>query len=308
MPVQIEEILGNLTKNRIISFVKIILTKIGLKPITLLIIHSNLCRNYLFPILINIINLPLRLKYYKLIRINKFVPLRHLIAIDIIQKLSKIYEPYGVKFFLRGGLLLGAVRQESFAGGPGDIDLGLIDTHFDKFYRNIDLIQKNFYSFPALIDYTLIDIDKKKFKILDLNPFKIDPDFAIIQENVGRWTVKDAVSFFAFNSFHFYFKLNQMNIDIQIYSLKNIDGKKYWTGEDKMWLSDRSKSPASDQNYLVRFSPNDLLELDTIKLYGLKFYSPKNPEKYLDMFFGKNWKTPDKKQFIWKNKMESKTT
>ena len=72
MPVQIEEILGNLTKNRIISYVKIILTKIGLKPIILLIIHSNLCRNYLFPILINVIKLPLRLKYYKLIRINKF--------------------------------------------------------------------------------------------------------------------------------------------------------------------------------------------------------------------------------------------
>ena len=146
-----EDILGNLVKNKIISLVKIILTKIGLKPIILLIIHSNLCKNYLFPILKNIIKLPLRLKYYKLIRINKFVPLRHLIAIDIIQKLSKIYEPYGFKFFLRGGLLLGAVRQECFAGGPGDIDIGLIDTHFDKFYRNIDLIQKNFYTSPANI-------------------------------------------------------------------------------------------------------------------------------------------------------------
>jgi len=299
-----EEILGNFAKARTLSFVKRILTKIGLKPIILLIIHSNLCRDYLFPILINIVNLPLRLKYYKLIRINKFVPLKHLTAIDIIQKLSKIYEPYGVKFFLRGGLLLGAVRQESFAGGPGDIDLGLIDTHFDKFYRNIYLIQKNFYTFPALIDYTLIDIDKKKFKILDLNPFKINPDFAIIQENVGRWTEKDAVIFFAFNTFHFYFKLEQMNIDIQIYSLKNINDKKYWIGEDKVWLKARSKSALPEQKYPVRFSPNDLLELDTIKSYGLKFYSPKNPEKYLNMYYGEGWKIPDKKQFIWKDKMQ----
>ena len=53
----------------------------------------------------------------------------------------------------------------------------------------------------------------------------------------------------------------------------------------------------------MRYAPNDLLELDTIKLYGLKFYSPKNPEKYLEVCYGKNWKTPDKKQFIWKNKM-----
>ena len=59
-----------------------------------------------------------------------------------------------------------------------------------------------------------------------------------------------------------------------------------------------------DPKYHVRYAPNDLLELDTIKLYGLKFYSPKNPEKYLDLMYGENWKTPDKKQFIWKNKMQ----
>ena len=94
-----EEILGNFAKARTLSFVKRILTKIGLKPIILLIIHSNLCRDYLFPILINIVNLPLRLKYYKLIRINKFVPLKHLTAIDIIQKLSKIYIAWDRTYF-----------------------------------------------------------------------------------------------------------------------------------------------------------------------------------------------------------------
>ena len=289
-PINLEHILGSLEKNRIISFVKIILTKIGLKPIILLIIQSNLCKYYLFPILYNVIKLPLRLKYYKLIRINKFVPLKHLIAIDIIQKLSKIYEPYGVKFFLRGGLLLGAVRQESFAGRPGDIDIGLIDTHFDKFYRNIDLIQKNFYTSPAKID-----VDRKKFKI-------VDPDFAIIQENARRWTEKDTTTFYGFRTYNLYFKLEKTVVDIQFYSLKNINGKKYWVGEDAVSENWIGKPP--DQKYHVRFSPNDLLELDTIKSYGLKFYSPKNPEKYLSMYFGEAWKMQDKKQFIWKNKMQ----
>ena len=297
MRVQIEEILGNFAKARTLSFVKRILTKIGLKPIILLIIHSNLCRDYLFPILINITNLPLRLKYYKLIRINKFVPLKHLIAIDIIQKLSKIYEPYGVKFFLTFGLLLGAVRQESFAGRPGDINLGLIDTHFDKFYRNIDLIQKNFHTLPIKPD-----VDKKKFRILD-------PDFAIIQENARRWTEteKDANTFYGFHTYNLYIKLEKTIVDIQFYSLKNINGKKYWVGEEHCVNPVWRGRPKPDRKYHVRYAPNDLLELDTIKLYGLKFYSPKNPEKYLEACYGKNWKTPDKNQFIWKNKMESKT-
>ena len=95
-----------------------------------------------------------------------------------------------------------------------------------------------------------------------------------------------------------------MNIDIQIYSLKNINDKKYWIGEDEVWLKIRPKSLLSKQKYPVRFSPNDLLELDTIKSYGLKFYSPKNPEKYLNMYYGENWKIPDKKQFIWKDKTQ----
>ena len=73
-------------------------------------------------------------------------------------------------------------------------------------------------------------------------------------------------------------------------------------GEDAVSENWIGKPP--DQKYHVRFSPNDLLELDTIKAYGLKFYSPKNPEKYLNMYYGEAWKMQDKKQFIWKNKMQ----
>ena len=272
--VQMEEILGNLANTRIISFVKIILTKIGLKPIILLIIHSNLCRNYLFPILINIIKLPLRLKYYKLIRINQLVPLKHLIAIDIIQKLSKIYEPYGVKFFLTGGQLLGAVRQGAFAGRPQDVDLGLIDTHFDKFYKNIHLIKKNFNTLPIKIGF-----DKKEFKISN-------PDFAIIQSNVKQWTQMEDYTFCRFETDRFQFVLDKMLVDIEFFSLKKINDKKYWVGN----------SPKLSN---IFFSYNDLLELDTIRAYDLKFYSPQNPEKYLEAVFGKNWKTSKQKQFIW---------
>jgi len=47
------------------------------------------------------------------------------------------------EYFLTGGQLLGTVRQGAFAGRPQDVDLGLIDTLFDKFYKNIHLIKKN---------------------------------------------------------------------------------------------------------------------------------------------------------------------
>ena len=79
-----------LKQNKFLSFIKIILTKIGLKPIILSIIHSSLWRSYLHPIIFFFTKLPLRLKHYQLFRINKFVPIKHLIAIDVIQELSKI--------------------------------------------------------------------------------------------------------------------------------------------------------------------------------------------------------------------------
>ena len=264
-----------LKKNKFLSFIKIILTKIELKPIILLIIHSSLWRSYLHPIIFFFTKLPLRLKYYQLFRINKLVPINHLIAIDIIQELSKIYESYGVKFFLTGGQLLGAVRQGAFAGRPKDVDLGLIDTHFDKFYKNIDLIKKNFNTLPIKIGF-----DKKEFKISN-------PDFAIIQSNVKQWTQMEDSTFYRFETDRFQFCLDKMLVDIEFFSLKKINDKKYWVGN----------SPNLSN---IFFSYNDLLELDTIRSYDLKFYSPQNPEKYLEAVFGKNWKTPKQKQFIWK--------
>ena len=264
-----------LKKNKFLSFIKIILTKIRLKPIILLIIHSSLWRSYLHPIIFFFTKLPLRLKHYQLFRINKLVPINHLIAIDIIQELSKIYEPYGVKFFLTGGQLLGAVRQGAFAGRPKDVDLGLIDTHFDKFYKNIHLIKKNFNTLPIKIGF-----DKKEFKISN-------PDFAIIQSNVKQWTQMEGSTFCRFETDRFQFILDRMLVDIEFFSLKKINDKKYWV----------SNSPNLSN---IFFSYNDFLELDTIRSYDLKFNSPQNPEKYLEAVFGKNWKTPKQKQFTWK--------
>ena len=44
-----------------------------------------------------------------------------------------------------------------------------------------------------------------------------------------------------------------------------------------------------------------------IQVYGKKFLSPNNPEIYLEKKYGKNWRTLDKKQFIWnKNKFKEK--
>tara|TARA_Y100000031_G_C7942340_1_gene257671 strand:+ start:105 stop:311 length:207 start_codon:yes stop_codon:yes gene_type:complete len=55
----------------------------------------------------------------------------------------------------------------------------------------------------------------------------------------------------------------------------------------------------------ITFPVEDLDHLIPVKLYGKKFLSPSNPEVYLEKKYGKNWRSPDKKQFFWnKNKFK----
>ena len=69
-----------------------------------------------------------------------------------------------------------------------------------------------------------------------------------------------------------------------------------------MWVGEIYKDIAEKING-VTFPITDLENLITVKAYGKNFFSPANPEIYLEKIYGKNWKVPDKKQFFWKKKL-----
>jgi len=48
----------------------------------------------------------------------------------------------GISYFLSGGTLLGAVRQSSFAGRPGDIDLGILEDDEIKLLKLLPQLEK----------------------------------------------------------------------------------------------------------------------------------------------------------------------
>jgi|TARA_B100001964_G_scaffold236287_1_gene297801 phosphorylcholine metabolism protein LicD len=74
--------------------------------------------------------------------------------------------------------------------------------------------------------------------------------------------------------------------------------------DNKVWIGESGKiGESSDKKFNgVTFPIADLERLITIKAYGKKFLSPANPEIYLEKVYGKNWKIPDKKQFVWNKK------
>ena len=52
-----------------------------------------------------------------------FIPHHHLKMMVILMDLIKVLDKLKIKYFIMSGTLLGAIRQSSFAGKPGDIDL-----------------------------------------------------------------------------------------------------------------------------------------------------------------------------------------
>ena len=171
----------------------------------------------------------------------------------------KILKPKKIDLFLVAGTLLGAIRQESFAGRPSDVDLGIREDQLQKLLDAIPLIKKK--SGARSIRFESGNKNDQGLQIL----------FSCIL------------------------------VDISIFRKKKANGNEIWIGE----ISDY-KNISKD----ISFSVNDLENLKPTKLYGRQFLSPGNSKQYLEKKFGKNWKIPDKKQFIWnkeKFKQQSNT-
>ena len=81
-------------------------------------------------------------------------------------------------------------------------------------------------------------------------------------------------------------------IDITVYRKKIIGQKEMWTGE--------AQNLDGKEMNGIDLPIENLENLSTAELYGKTFLVPSNPEEYLEKKFGKNWRKPDRKQFIWK--------
>jgi hypothetical protein len=81
----------------------------------------------------------LRLKYPLYLSLSS----KHLYAISATNKFLKILKPKKIDFFLMAGSLLGAIRQESFAGRPKDVDLGIKEHHVSKLLDSVPLLVKH---------------------------------------------------------------------------------------------------------------------------------------------------------------------
>ena len=99
-----------------------------------LIMNIGARRSYLF-----LVSSYLRFRYPRYF----ILPSTQIYAVVTAIKFLEILKPKKIDFFLMGGCLLGAIRQESFAGRPTDVDFGIKEDEFPKLLDAIPLLKKN---------------------------------------------------------------------------------------------------------------------------------------------------------------------
>lgn len=171
-----------------------------------------------------------------------FVPHYHLKMLNILINLIKIIERLNINYFIMSGTLLGAIRQNSFAGKPGDLDLAINKIDLNKL--------KKFFS-----------KNKKKLKITQ----------GPIIKNGTLWL-----------------RIEGETIDIVLFNKvkKNFIGKCYCYFKNK---------------HINLKLPHDVFINKKIShLYNIPIFVPKNYIFVINKLYGKKWKTPNKKQFVWR--------
>ncbi len=139
--------------------------------------------------------------------------------------------------------------------------------------------QEAFAGRPSDVDIGMKYVDQKKF-------FKILPK---INNIVSPFETRKIPGNKIYK-----IQLISKDIFIDIDFFINKRSKKY---KNNIWLNPYEVDKKKKQ---IKFLKYDIDNLQTTKLYGYEFNSPLNPQIYLKKKFGKNWKIPDKKQFLWK--------
>ena len=84
---------------------------------------------------------------------GKGVPFKQIIALDNLLLFTRFLNENGIPYFLSGGTLLGAVRQSSFAGRPGDIDLGILENDQIKMLKLLPVLEEINFALDPLYSH-----------------------------------------------------------------------------------------------------------------------------------------------------------
>lgn len=97
------------------------------------------------------------------------------------------------------------------------------------------------------------------------------------------------------------FTLNDIKFDINYYFTEEASDVCY------LMYTDPEKVYADGEMSVVKLTSPRTTETKKIDFHGIKINIPANPEEYLAVRYGENWRVPDKKYVYWKGPSTSAT-
>lgn len=174
------------------------------------------------------------------------------LAIKLLKSTTEILDQLNIPYWLEGGTLLGAVRDQKLIPWDHDLDIGI------KFTNNKEIS-------------LLIRLLKKQFIVRSLT-FANDPKIW----KLGKYRILKV--YIKKSSF----KRTNLCLDIFLYYKGHIKDK----GEVYQYVVWGKNAYHSTEYFDT---------LNEIYFYGLKVKIPSNPENFLQIKYGTDWKTPKKK-------------
>lgn len=210
-------------------------------------------------------------------------------------EVKQILDEAKIRYWLKDGTLLGAIREGKFLSWDDDIDIGMVHSDAKKVIEKIPELEKQGYRF-SIYDY-VIKLSKGSV-LISIGFYRFEGDNAWIP--FGRETWK-------FNKI-----LNCLYGLAEILLYLNLGKKKGIRKRIVSTLIPSFAFPALRKIFfricnLFRLEdfalvvPKSYFEnLESIDFYNMKFNVPSSPREYLALTYGENWKKPDP-SWNWKN-------
>jgi hypothetical protein len=229
------------------------------------------------------------------------------LAVANLKVVKKVFDEFGIEFWLDGGTLLGAVREGKIIEWDYDIDLSMRNYDEKKLFLALHELKKR--KFKLTLDSPLYpNIGVVKLRLfpfdcrMDISLWKAKADEFINPTPMHEGSYQEPI-----NSIQYFLRIlrHYLCCDIPLsvpekrmkhvanildYSLSLLPLKL-----KTFLLNILQRRKLGYGNWLF-FTPKRYYEkLETTKFYGLEFRIPFDFEDYLKYHYGENWKIPQKK-------------